>query len=150
MTEYQASESSSNSFKAMISASRRIIASNDKAIGLFVDMRANDNYTAQHCERVATLVYFMSTELKLDPKEITTAAFLHDIGKQNPEILCLVTNGENLTETQRTKVRTHILETQQMLIDSHFSIKLAMLAASHHNPDMFPIETISRSTQYCM
>jgi HD-GYP domain-containing protein (c-di-GMP phosphodiesterase class II) len=80
-------------------------------------VEADDNYTADHCRGVVTLVTAVADELEIEPdarQELEFAALLHDVGKIVIPKEILNKPGA-LTEQEFELMKTHTIEGQVLL-----------------------------------
>jgi len=114
---------------------QRIRASLDgivNAMAYTVEMR--DPFTAGHQRRVSALACAIARELGFTAEQIETmriAGLLHDIGKISVPSEILNRPG-NLSEAERSIIRTHAQTGYEILKEIEFSAPVALIALQHH------------------
>jgi putative nucleotidyltransferase with HDIG domain/PAS domain S-box-containing protein len=102
------------------------------AMAYTVEMR--DPFTAGHQRRVSALACAIARELGFTSAQIETmriAGLLHDIGKISVPSEILNRPG-NLSEAERSIIRTHAQTGYEILKEIEFSAPVALIALQHH------------------
>ncbi len=106
--------------------------------GLLSALRARDEYTQQHSERVAALAVEIAQRRGLSDERVQTvrlAALVHDIGKIGIRDDVLL-KPEELTEEERIRIKRHPALAAEILRPIHGTREIVAIVLAHHEcPD---------------
>ncbi len=105
----------------------------NKVLDIFKKIN-DENYTLNHCKRVAFYAELIARELKFSEKEIEIlrqAALIHDLGKANIKREVLMKKGK-FSDDDKKEIRKHVIESSHLSNKLFKDFRLNKVILQHH------------------